>query len=424
MSQIWFINQYAISPDLPGGTRHYDFGVELVKYGHSTRVFASDVNLALRTHTRNLEGRLWMEEKIQGVLFEWINTNTYKSNDWRRALNMFVFSWNVYRAGLKQNVRPDFIIGSSPHLFAALAGYYLSRHYGCRFILEVRDLWPQTLVDAKSISEKHPLVWVMRKIEKKLYSYADHIIVLAEGSIKYIQGRGVKKEKIIFIPNGVHPEHFIPHLSREECRRRYHFDKFTIIYTGAHGPLNSLYTILEAANYLRDEKGIKFVLVGDGPEKPKLKEKAINLGLTNVNFFDPVSKKEIPNLLLAADAAIITLKDNSVFHYGVSPNKLFDYMAAGKPVLCAVPGSMAEMVRDCGCGLTSQAENGEALADRIRQIASLNRSELIKMGQNGRKRVMEHYTRPMLVKRFVELALLQDNSDFHNTYSSKMGAYI
>lgn len=404
MKEIWFVNQYAIAPDLPGGTRHYDFGVELVKAGHSVRIFAADGNLALSRHMRDLKGKLWLEESVDGVLFEWVRTGVHKRNDWRRALNMFKFSWNVYRAGLRQGVRPDLIVGSSPQPFAAYAGYHLARKLRCCFFFEVRDLWPQALIDMNGISPRHPVVWVMRGLERQLCRYADHIIVLSEGSVFYLEEKGVSRERITYIPNGVHPEHCIPRRTREENRSLYGFDKFTVVYTGAHGPANALHTILQAANELGEESRIEFVLVGGGPAKPGLQARARDMGLKNVRFMDPVPKGEIPDLLSAADAAVITLKDARSFYTAVSPNKLFDYLAAGKPVLCAAPGNAAKMVEEHECGLTSPAEDGNALAKQVLALAALPLEEREKMGARGRQLVLDRFSRPKLVRILIELA--------------------
>ncbi|RJX19118.1 MAG: glycosyltransferase WbuB [Desulforudis sp.] len=408
MQEVWFINQYAISPDLPGGTRHYDFGVELVNAGHTVRIFAADVNLALRRKVRDLRGKLWLEEPVNGVLFEWVRTSTYQRNDWRRALNMFEFSWNVYRAGLKLGVRPGLIVGSSPHLFAALGGLYLARRFGCRFIFEVRDLWPQALIDMNGLSEGHPMVRVMRQVEKKLYREADHIVVLAEGSIPYLENMGVSGDRISFIPNGVHPGHFVPRMARVEARNRYGFTEFTVVYTGAHGPANALETVLQAADELKEYTSIEFVLVGDGPVKGDLLARAREMGLPNVRFMDPVPKGDIPDLLQAADAAVITLKDARAFYNAVSPNKLYDYLAAGKPVLCAVPGEVARMVDESACGLTAPAEDGLALARQTRVLAGLLEDERAGMGARGRQLVMERFSRPKLVREFIRLAGTND----------------
>ncbi|MGE5483297.1 MAG: glycosyltransferase, partial [Bacteroidota bacterium] len=142
--EIWMINQYSITPDLPGGTRHYDFGCELVKSGYRVRIFASDVNLALRTHTKLRNGELWREENVNGVRFVWVRAAEYRINNWRRAWNMLSFAANVLRVGLRlSNCRPRTIIGSSPHPFAALGAWALAKLKRAHFVLELRDLWPQ-----------------------------------------------------------------------------------------------------------------------------------------------------------------------------------------------------------------------------------------------------------------------------------------
>jgi len=401
--EIWLINQYAVTPDLPGGTRHYDFGVELAKAGYSVRIFAANVNLALRRQIRNTEKKLWLEEPVDGILFEWVRTGIHRHNDWRRALGMLKFSRNVYNAGLHQGVRPYLIVGSSPQPLAALAGCFLARRLGCRFILEVRDLWPQALIDMNAVSAAHPAVWVLRWIERFLYRQADNVIVPAPGSVAYLRNKGVPAERISCIPNGVHPMHYATRRTREEARLLYGFHRFTVIYTGAHGPANALHTILEAAFEVSNEPEIEFVLVGDGPTKPELQARARKMGLNNLLFKEPVPRRDIPDLLLAADAAIITLKDAQAFYYAVSPNKFFDYLAAGKPVLCAAPGYVATMVELHKCGLTSPAEDGKALASRVRILAALSEEKRCQMGVRGQWLVYSQFFRPKLIEKLIEL---------------------
>lgn len=403
MGEVWIVNHYAISPDQSGGTRHYDFGTELVKAGLGVRIFAACVGPHTRKPSREPRGQLWIDEDIGGVQFSWVRTTTYKRNDWRRVMNMFQFGWNVYRVGMKQGTRPGVIVGSSPHLVAALAAERLARKLGCRFVLEIRDLWPQALVDMVGVPESHPVVRILRRIEQHLYRRANHIIVLAEGAISYLVERGVSRERISFIPNGVHPDHFVPRLSREEARGVYGFEKYTVIYTGAHGPANALHVIIEAADLLRDETGIEFVLVGDGPCKIELQHRAQQLKLPNLRFMNPVSKIEVPDLLAAADAAVITLKNIRLFTYGVSPNKLFDYMAAGKPVICAVPGDMARMVDDSACGVVVPPENGAALAEKVRMLTSLPEDKRKEMGLRGQTLVFERYSRRELARQLINI---------------------
>lgn len=404
MSEIWWVNQYAITPDLPGGTRHYDFGVELAKRGHRVKIFASDLSLSLRKRTKLRPDQLFSIEERDGVQFVWIASAEYQRNDWRRAWNMLSFSLNLLRVArtLAVDARPDVIIGSSPHPFGALAATRIARNTGARFYLELRDLWPQALVDMGGLRESHPAVRLMRGIEQYLYAQAEKFIILAQGSERYLRDRGVEASRIVFVPNGVHLGHFSPREDRNASRKRFGFTQFTIVYAGAHGPANALGTIIAAARLVKDLP-IEFVLVGDGPAKQELERRAIDVGTSNVRFLPPVAKGDIPDLLSAADAAIITLKNAAAFAYGISPNKLFDYMAAARPIVCAVPGDMARMVQEAGAGIAVPPEDPEALARAVRDLVSLPADVRQSFGEQGRAYLAERFSRERLVDRLVEV---------------------
>jgi len=395
MIELWLVNQYASTPRQPGHTRHFDFAVELNNLGFRTKVFASSINLATRGSVHQIQG-LGREEIIEGTSFFWLKSSHYRKNDWRRFINMLSFGYSVYRAGTAQSPKPDIIVGSSPTLFAAAAAYFLARKLKARFVLELRDLWPQTFVDMGHFSQDHIIIKMLTALENFLYQKAEHIIVLAEGSRDYLLRRGIADSKISFIPNGVDLEHFSATMKRKDARKKYGFSKFTIVYTGAHGPANGLDVILEAAEQLKSVSGLQFVLVGDGTLKTELQTRAKKMDLTNVRFLSPVPKYEIPDLLLAADAAIISLTDSGVFGYAVSPNKLFDYLAAFKPVLCTVPGAVGRMVQENRCGYTSPPEDSHALAANVRKLLSLPARSLEKMGTNGNSLIRNKYSRKEL----------------------------
>ncbi|KJS66628.1 MAG: hypothetical protein JL50_11340 [Peptococcaceae bacterium BICA1-7] len=402
MYNIWMVNHYAITPDLPGGTRHYDFGCELIRHKCHIKIFASDVNLATRKHTRLKDNELCCIENINKVEFIWVRTTAYRRNDWRRAWNMLEFAWNINRIDLSGFDKPDVIIGSSPHPFAALAALRLARKFGARFFLELRDLWPQALVDMGGVSERHPSVKLMRLLEGYLYRKAEKIIVLAEGSKEYLSNRWkVLPERVIYLPNGVHMDNFTFRDDRDSLRARYGFEKFTLIYTGAHGPANSLETILKAAKRIMHHREVEFVLVGDGPVKENLVKRAAEMEINNVRFLNPVPKSEIPGLIAAADACIITLRAVDAFSYGISPNKIFDYMASKKPVICAVAGDMADLITRVGAGITVPPEDDESLSRAVIVLSNCSNSELEKMGQKGYSEITRNYSRQELAKRLL-----------------------
>lgn len=405
LREVWIVNHYAITPDLPGGTRHYDFGIELAKMGYKVRIFVSDVNHVLSRHTKLNPGELYREESVNGVWFVWVRAAMYQKNDWRRAWNMLSFAFNACRVGLRVQDKPEVIIGSSPHPFAVLAAYAISRFKRSRFILEIRDLWPQALIDMGGMTERSIITIMLRLLERFLYKVAAKIIILALGSRDYLLEHGVASDKIVYIPNGVHLGNFKEATSRSEARKEFGFTKFTIVYTGAHGPANALDTILRAADFLHNRNDVEFVLVGDGPSKSALVEEATRLKLKNLRFMDPVPKARIPQLLAAADAAVITLRAVDAFSYGISPNKLFDYMASGKPVICSVPGDMAWLVRDNGAGLIVEPENPEALARAVEELLTMNQYERDVMGKRGRELVEKEFSREKLAERLMEIII-------------------
>ncbi|MBE3575644.1 MAG: glycosyltransferase family 4 protein, partial [Firmicutes bacterium] len=264
----------------------------------------------------------------------------------------------------------------------------------------------------------------MRLLERWLYRVAEKIIILAPGSEGYLLSRGVQKDRIAYIPNGVHLGNFqaggdspagqaasgvndlqVPQreAAASGAGRAGEGETFTVIYTGAHGPANSLETVLEAAQLLKGQPGIRFMLVGDGPSKAALVKKAQELGLKNVLFMDPVPKEQIPSLLAGADAALITLRAAQAFAYAISPNKLFDYMAAGKPVLCAVPGDMARLVVENHAGLAVEPEDPGALAQAVTRLKEMPPAERAAMGQCGRSLVERRFSRERLAGELIRV---------------------
>jgi glycosyltransferase involved in cell wall biosynthesis len=214
--------------------------------------------------------------------------------------------------------RPDVIIGSSVHLLAVLAAYLVAKRYKAKFIMEVRDLWPQTIIDMGQLSERSPITKVLQALERFLYRRAEKIITLQPSAHEYITACGIPRDKIVWIPNGVDLSRFDGAIRAKEQRAG-----FRVMYLGAHGQANALDVLLQAAKIVQ-ERGlseIEFILVGDGPEKPKLIELANDLGLGNVEFRDSVPKEEVPKVLDEADATVFILNDLALYRYGISLNK-------------------------------------------------------------------------------------------------------
>jgi glycosyltransferase involved in cell wall biosynthesis len=242
----------------------------------------------------------------------------------------------------------------------------MAMRLGVPFVLEVRDLWPESLLAAGG--RKGPTYHAFGAMARYLYNRADRIIVLARGSADHIARYGVDAKKIVHVPNGVD-------LNAFSKRPEGSADSFTLVYAGAHGPANGLDAVLDAAELLRNDSRIRFLFVGDGPAKSALCEDAVRRNLTNVEFRDPVAKSDIPALFASADAGLMVLRNSPLFAYGVSPNKLFDYFGAALPVVCNVPGDVAGMVADAGAGEQAADSSGAALADTIRRLLARSPEE-------------------------------------------------
>jgi glycosyltransferase involved in cell wall biosynthesis len=377
------LNHFANPLDAPGGTRLVELTERLP--GWETTIVAANRNLF--TQHRQPEGT---------ARYRTVWTPPYGGNDAVRIFNWAVFAVGALLVGLRLP-RPDVVLASSPHLFTGVTGWLLAKRRRVPFVLEIRDLWPQILVDTGRIREGSSMHRAVRALELFLYRRADAIVVLAKGVAAALVDDGVPAERIHFVPNAADPEDFEPSLSRPELRKRYGFDGFTIIYAGAHGPANGLDFVLDAAAELQDElPHVRFVLVGDGLAKSALMERAATDGLDNVTFLGAVPKNEIPDLLAACDAGLHVLADLPLFLYGVSPNKLFDYLAAGLPVLTNTAGEVGELVKDRQAGVVvGPAE----LASGVRQLVAAGSDDRARWGENGRVLMGSERNRTVMAAR-------------------------
>lgn len=405
---VWIFNHYAITPDLPGGTRHYDLSRELVKRGHKVIIFASSFHHYLHKETRLHTGERWKVEDVDGVKFIWIRTFPYKRNDWRRVLNMSSYMLQAWWLGqrlpklMSEIGKPDVVIGSSVHLLAVLAAYWVAKHHRAKFVMEVRDLWPQTIIDMGVLSERHPVVKALQALERFLYHRAGRIITLLPKAGEYIVAQGVSEEKIVWIPNGVDLSRFqVNSLAAGNC------GEFKVMYLGAHGQANALDVLLQAAKIVQDQgyEDIKFILVGTGPEKSRLLALARDLGLGNVEFRGPVAKADTARVLWEADVTVLILRDLPLYKYGISLNKLFDYLALGRPVILA--GNPANNpIDEAHCGFTVPPREPKALAEAVIKLYEMPQEEREAMGRRGRAYVEAHHDIRKLAQR-LEQTLLQ-----------------
>ncbi len=364
---IWIFNHHALTPDMSGGTRHYDFAKELVKRGHSVTIFASSFHYAKHEEMKKYDDAYFLEEIYDGVKFVWIQTRPYQGNGLGRVLNMLDYMIKVQKIALTCKEKADVIIGSSVHLFAVYAAYKISKKLHIPFVMEVRDIWPQTLIDM-GVSKWHPFVLLLAVLEKFLYKKADKIITNLPYAYKHIETFGVKREDIIWISNGVDTSPF-------KALHVKHSEKFILTYTGSMGQANALETLLEVAKRLDKKLPIYFRLIGDGVLKASFKKYILENALNNVSIEDAVPKEEIAHILMSSSVLYVGLKNSPLYRFGISLNKIYDYLAANRTIIFA-SDAPNNPVKDAQAGVSIEPENVTALEKAI--------VTLYKMGENER----------------------------------------
>lgn len=385
--EIWLINHYAVTPEFSGGTRHFEIGRELVRRGHKLTLFASSFHHNTHKHVRRHVGLSPVIEDYDGLRFVWVPGMGYRGNSVKRLLGMLHFCLMLFPIALKMKPRPDIVVGSSVHPFAALAGWALARFFGVPAVTEIRDLWPQTLIES-GISARHPFILLLAMVERFLYRYSDSIVTLLPKAEDYISARGAKA--VHWIPNGIDMDSYSPPYLQEES------DVFTVLYAGALGHANNLEVLIEAARLLEGEP-VRFLVVGEGPEKEKLAE--LSRGVTNFELRPSVPKREIPELLRSAGALIFHLRSIPVFRYGISPNKLWDYLAAGRPIVFACEAGN-DPVAEAGAGLSVPPEDPQALAQAVLTLSQMTPEQRFSMGCRGYEYGLQNHSFRMLGERF------------------------
>jgi glycosyltransferase involved in cell wall biosynthesis len=385
--RLLILNQFASAAGEPGGTRHIELASRLKGW-----------DPIIVTGRRGLMAGTRTTPDDPHIRIVWV-TN-YQHNGPRRILNWASYAVTAFLAGVRMP-RPDLVYASTPHLLTPLVGWMLARLRGIPFVMEVRDLWPDVLVDMGRLTAHSPWFRLLRALEQFLYQRAEAVVVLANGSRDHLIEEGVPAGKITVVPNGSDVDFFLAPAPRGVLRSRFGFSGIVAVYAGAHGPANGLDLLLDAARAVSDDlPDLNVVLVGDGVAKQKLTARARRDGLTNVRFLDPVSKQEMPALLGAADMGVHVLADVPLFRYGVSPNKLFDYMAAGLPVITNTPGEVAGIVEEARAGVAVAPDD---LAAGLRAVAGADRAQREAWGAAGRSYLSEHRSRDRLAERLEQV---------------------
>ena len=318
----------------------------------------------------------------------------------KRILNYLSFMSSAIVLGTPSVGKPAVLIATSPQFFVAVAGYVISRIKRCKFIFEVRDLWPEEIVAVGAVKNKF-IIKMLESIEMFLYRKADLVVAVAQGTIDTLVKRGIPAEKLALLPNGVDIEHFQNTSGSSSVRKELNIDdKFVVSYVGTHGMAHRLDTVLDAAAKLKNNDRIQFLFVGDGAEKNKLVERKKREKLDNVIFHDQIDRSRIPDFYAATDLFLVPLRKADLFTRNI-PSKIYEIMAAQKPMLIATNGESRRLVESAGAGIGITPEDSDELAVNIEQ---LEKDEELRhqMGQSGyafalanasRKRLADDYLR-------------------------------
>lgn len=390
---IWIINEYAGSPYHGMEFRHYYLGKELIKLGHKVTIISSSYSHLFK----NLPVK--KKENIEGVNYLWLKTLNYgDSHSKKRVVKWFIFTLKVFLLPFILKEKPDVIIVSPMAPFPILPGWILSKIYKAKLIYEVKDIWPLTLVEIGGYSSKHPFIKFMGWFEKFALTKSNVIVSNLQNYDEYLKKIGVKRD-FVWISNGIDLDELkeIEPLD-EETINRIPKNKFIVGYVGTVGVANALDSFLEASKYVAND--IIFIIVGDGKEKEKLMKQYRDND--RIIFLNSVRKKQVQSILRFFDICYIGLKKQPLFRFGVSPNKLYDYMISGKPIVFAI-NCGKNIVDIAGCGITVEAENPKAIAEGIMKIYNMTEEERKKMGERGKKYVLEHFTYTKLAKKYEKL---------------------
>lgn len=399
---IMLINHYAGSNDYGMEFRPYLLAKQWAKMGHNVTIVAATYSHLRKVNpvvTKDFE-----EEKKDGITYVWVKTPSYHGNGAGRVINVLtaVKKLNKNVNMLAKKYHPEYVIASSTYPYDIYPAKKIADITGGKLFFEIHDLWPLTQIEVHGLKETNPFIKSLQKAEDFCYKNADVISILSDAD-KHIRERGFTKTKFTHVPNGIEPlpeSELLPLPQNAECIKKLKADgKKIFMYIGGFARANALAEFIKSAKLL--ENDCEIVLVGDGKERPELTALAEAQNVKNIHFTGSVNKLEVPAVLKLADILYIGAKRIPLYRYGVGMNKLYDYMYAGKPVICGIeaPGNPIAL---SGCGVVIEPENENAIAEAAKTLLSKTNEELLLLGQKGYNYVMENNNYKTLAERFLQ----------------------
>jgi len=401
-NRIWFISKYANIKKYGADTRQSFLCQEFAKKGYKPRLILSNSS-HLHSGLPSFFG-FYKSEWSNGVQIVWINTIKYKkATSIIRMISWVQFEFSVMLYSMINfSSRPNIVIASSLSLLSVFSGVFIKKILGSRFIFEVRDIWPQTLIDLKNLNKNAMFIRFLSKVEKLGYRQAHSIVGTMPKLNNHVEKICPKaSNKVNFIPQGFSDVFYLQQneVSREYKENFLSSEKFKVVYAGTLGQAYALESIINAAK-LSEMENVQFIFVGDGIEKDNLMKSS--RGLNNVIFAPRVDKAEVLSVLAEADVLLHSFRMKPVFEYGISPNKFIDYMYAEKPIICMFSGAQS-ILNEAGCGFFIESEDSQALVNEIIKLKQLSESERKKIGKKGREYLESHHRFQQLAEQYIRL---------------------
>lgn len=393
---IWIINEYAGTPYHGMEFRHYYLGKELVKLGNKVTVVSSSYSHLFKNLPTN------RKENIDTVDYLWLKTFNYgNSHNKKRVIKWFLFMFKVFFLPFALK-KPDVIIVSPMAPFPIFPAWVLAKIYKAKLIYEVKDIWPLSLIELGGFKSSHPFIKLMSWFEKFAINKADIVVSNLQNYGEHIKKDLNIDKNFTWISNGVDLDELskIEPLS-DDIKNMLPKDKFIVGYAGTIGVANAMDSLCQSAKELKDNKNILFVIVGDGQEKDNLIKQYGKLD--NILFINAIKKQQVQSMLSLFDVCYIGLQKENLFKYGVSPNKLYDYMYSSKPILYAIDSGINNIVKIAKCGISVEAQNIDSISLGILELYNMSKTKRDIIGQNGYNYVLEHFTYDKLAKKYIEI---------------------
>ncbi len=399
---ILYISQY-FPPEMGApAARVFELSREWVKAGHAVTVLTAMPNHPTGVVPPEYRGKWQQTETHEGITVQrcWIYAAPNKGF-LKRILNYFSFMVSALVIGTPRTGKADVVIGTSPQFLAAVAAFLISRLKRKPFIFEVRDLWPESIVQLGQIRHRG-IIRLLETVEMYLYRKSAHVVVVTESTADVLITRGIPGEKISVMKNGVDLQLFSPRGALPALRQRLGLEaKFVVTYIGTHGLSHALHVVLRTAQLLKSNPDIHFLFIGEGAEKEHLISLAQQWQLPNVTFLPQQPKQHLPDYYALSDVILVPLRRLPVFKT-VIPSKIFEIMAMGKPILISVDGEAREIVQKAGAGIFIPPEDPEALKEGILHLQH-NESLRHALGKAGREFVVTHFDRSKIARDYLHL---------------------